>query len=157
MVAGSAGAKVRSAARLVGEAAIRSGLWVTQRDDYPVTVKTGHSISEVVMAPQPQPPVGHRRPVADGIEDGPAADGEDKGMPAQMILLDLLEDGLDHVRFRLALLPAGNRQHRSAQLHEIPVHLGVPFDLAAEGGIIGQDSGIDEAQYFMAFSPPPQK
>ena len=58
LVAGSAGAKVRSAARLVGEAAIRSGLWVTQRDDYPVTVKTGHSISEIVMAPQPQPPVG---------------------------------------------------------------------------------------------------
>jgi pyruvate/2-oxoacid:ferredoxin oxidoreductase beta subunit/Pyruvate/2-oxoacid:ferredoxin oxidoreductase gamma subunit len=58
LVAGSAGAKVRSAARLVGEAAIRSGLWVTQRDDYPVTVKTGHSISEVVMASQPHPPVG---------------------------------------------------------------------------------------------------
>jgi pyruvate/2-oxoacid:ferredoxin oxidoreductase beta subunit len=58
LVAGSAGAKVRSAARLVGEAAIRSGLWVTQRDDYPVTVKTGHSISEIVMAPNPQPPVG---------------------------------------------------------------------------------------------------
>ena len=28
-----------------------SGLWVTQRDDYPVTVKTGHSISEVVLSP----------------------------------------------------------------------------------------------------------
>ena len=58
LVAGSAGAKVRSAARLVGEAAIRSGLWVTQRDDYPVTVKTGHSISEVVLAPAPAAPVG---------------------------------------------------------------------------------------------------
>ena len=43
---------------VVGEAAIRSGLWVTQRDDYPVTVKTGHSISEVVLAPTPVAPVG---------------------------------------------------------------------------------------------------
>ncbi|OFW66430.1 MAG: hypothetical protein A2Z12_05220 [Actinobacteria bacterium RBG_16_68_21] len=58
VVAGSAGAKVRSAARLVGEAAIRSGLWATQRDDYPVTVKTGHSLSEVVLGPRPAAPVG---------------------------------------------------------------------------------------------------
>lgn len=58
MVAGSAGAKVRSAARLVGEAAIRSGLWVTQRDDYPVTVKTGHSLSELVLSPTPVVPMG---------------------------------------------------------------------------------------------------
>ncbi|HEX5630828.1 MAG TPA: thiamine pyrophosphate-dependent enzyme [Acidimicrobiia bacterium] len=58
LVAGSAGAKVRSAARLIGEAAIRSGLWVTQRDDYPVTVKTGHSVSEVTLSPEPLAPVG---------------------------------------------------------------------------------------------------
>lgn len=58
MVAGSAGAKVRSAARLFGEAAIRSGLWVTQRDDYPITVKSGHSISTLTLAPEETPVVG---------------------------------------------------------------------------------------------------
>lgn len=58
LIAGSAGAKVRSAARLLGEAGIRSGLWVTQRDDYPVTVKTGHSISEVLLSPTPVAPMG---------------------------------------------------------------------------------------------------
>lgn len=58
LIAGSAGAKVRSAARLVGEGAIRSGLWAAQRDDYPVTVKTGHSLSEVVLSPRPITPVG---------------------------------------------------------------------------------------------------
>jgi Pyruvate/2-oxoacid:ferredoxin oxidoreductase gamma subunit len=57
VVAGSAGAKVRSAARVYGEAAIRSGLWVTQRDDYPVTVKTGHSVSQVVLTREEMPPV----------------------------------------------------------------------------------------------------
>ena len=57
VVAGSAGAKVRSAARLVGLAGIRSGLWVTQRDDFPVTVKAGHSISQLVLSPVEIPPV----------------------------------------------------------------------------------------------------
>lgn len=51
VVAGSAGARVRSAARLAGEAALLSGLWAAQRDDYPITVKTGHSIAELVFSP----------------------------------------------------------------------------------------------------------
>ena len=55
VVAGSAGGKVRSAARLVGEAAIRSGLWAVQRDDYPVTVQTGHSIAQLVLSPTEMP------------------------------------------------------------------------------------------------------
>lgn len=64
VVAGSAGAKVRSAARLVGEAAIRSGLWVTQSDDYPVTVKSGHSVSTLVLSPEPVPLAGTAVPDA---------------------------------------------------------------------------------------------
>jgi 2-oxoglutarate/2-oxoacid ferredoxin oxidoreductase subunit beta len=55
LVAGSAGGKVRSAARLVGEAAIRSGLWAVQRDDYPVTVQTGHSVTQLVLSPAEMP------------------------------------------------------------------------------------------------------
>jgi len=55
VVAGSAGGKVRSAARLVGEAAIRCGLWAVQRDDYPVTVQTGHSIAQLVLSPNEMP------------------------------------------------------------------------------------------------------
>lgn len=62
VVAGSAGAKVRSAARVYGEAAIRSGLWVIQRDDYPVTVKTGHSVSQVVLSREEMPPVAVTNP-----------------------------------------------------------------------------------------------
>jgi len=52
VIAGSAGDKVRSAARLAGEAALLSGLWAAQRDDYPITVKTGHSIAELVFSPR---------------------------------------------------------------------------------------------------------
>jgi len=53
VVAGAAGARVRTAGHLVGAAATLSGLWTTQRDDYPVTVRTGFSVSQVLMSPQP--------------------------------------------------------------------------------------------------------
>jgi 2-oxoglutarate/2-oxoacid ferredoxin oxidoreductase subunit beta len=52
VIAGSAGGKVRSTARMIGEAAILSGLWAAQQDDYPVTVQTGHSISELIVSPR---------------------------------------------------------------------------------------------------------
>jgi 2-oxoglutarate ferredoxin oxidoreductase subunit beta len=55
VVAGSAGGKIRSASRLVALGAIRSRLWAAQRDDYPVTVKSGHSVSELWMAPAEMP------------------------------------------------------------------------------------------------------
>ncbi len=52
VLAGSAGAKVRSAGKLVGYAGVLSGLWATQRDDYPTTVKSGHSVSEIILSPE---------------------------------------------------------------------------------------------------------
>jgi Pyruvate/2-oxoacid:ferredoxin oxidoreductase gamma subunit len=55
VVAGSAGGKVRSAARLVALGGLRSGLWAAQRDDYPVTVKAGHSVTELWLAPDDMP------------------------------------------------------------------------------------------------------
>jgi Pyruvate/2-oxoacid:ferredoxin oxidoreductase gamma subunit len=30
---------------------MRSGWWSAQRDDYPITVKSGHSVSEVIISP----------------------------------------------------------------------------------------------------------
>ena len=64
VIAGSAGGKVRSAARLAGEAALLSGLWAAQRDDYPITVKTGHSIAELVFSPREIDYTGITRPDA---------------------------------------------------------------------------------------------
>jgi len=52
VLAGSAGGKVRSAVRLAAEAGVLSGLWAAQQDDYPVTVQTGHSISELILSPR---------------------------------------------------------------------------------------------------------
>jgi 2-oxoglutarate ferredoxin oxidoreductase subunit beta len=52
IIAGSAGQKIRSTARLFAEGAICAGLQCTQKDDYPITVQTGHSISEVILSPE---------------------------------------------------------------------------------------------------------
>lgn len=64
VIAGSAGGKVRSLARLLGEAALLSGLWAAQHDDYPVTVQTGHSISELILSPHEILFTGVNRPDA---------------------------------------------------------------------------------------------
>jgi hypothetical protein len=64
VAAGSAGVKLRSATRLLAEAAVLSGLWVTQREDYAVTVKSGHSIAELVISPDEIHYTGIERPDA---------------------------------------------------------------------------------------------
>ena len=52
VIAGSAGMHIRTCGQFLGTAATLSGLWATQRDDYPVTVRAGHSVSEVILAPE---------------------------------------------------------------------------------------------------------
>jgi 2-oxoglutarate ferredoxin oxidoreductase subunit beta len=51
VIAGAAGKKINSAAAMFCQGALLSGLWVSQRNEYPVTVKSGHSISEVILSP----------------------------------------------------------------------------------------------------------
>jgi 2-oxoglutarate ferredoxin oxidoreductase subunit beta len=52
VLAGSAGEGVQAAASLLGHAAMRSGLHVTQKNDNPVTQGTGFSVSELILSPQ---------------------------------------------------------------------------------------------------------
>lgn len=52
VIAGSAGQKIKSSATLFAEAAMLSGLDATQKDDYPITVMTGHSIAEIIVSPE---------------------------------------------------------------------------------------------------------
>ncbi len=51
VIAGSAGQKIKSAATIFAQAAMMSGLEVTQKDDYPITVMTGHSLAEIIVSP----------------------------------------------------------------------------------------------------------
>ncbi len=52
VIAGAAGKRIGTAATAFARGAVLSGLWATQRNDYPVTVRSGYSISEVILSPQ---------------------------------------------------------------------------------------------------------
>jgi Pyruvate/2-oxoacid:ferredoxin oxidoreductase gamma subunit len=52
VIAGSAGQKIKSTASLFAEAGMFSGLEATQKDDYPITVMTGHSVAEIILSPE---------------------------------------------------------------------------------------------------------
>lgn len=52
VIAGSAGQKIKSTATLFAQASMYSGLEVTQKDDYPITVMTGHSLAEIILSPE---------------------------------------------------------------------------------------------------------
>lgn len=62
VIAGAAGQKIGSAAAAFCRGAILAGLWTTQHSDYPVTVKTGHSVADVVLSPEPILHMGISRP-----------------------------------------------------------------------------------------------
>ena len=50
--AGTAGTRVGSTAATFCRAAVLSGLWSTLRRDYPVTVRSGYSVAEVILSPE---------------------------------------------------------------------------------------------------------
>lgn len=52
LVAGAAGKKVVSTAAALSKGGLLAGLWATQRSDYPVTVRTGFSLAEVILSPE---------------------------------------------------------------------------------------------------------
>ena len=52
-VSGSAGQKIQSTATLFAVSAILSGLFVIQKDDYPVTIKSGYSMSTLKFSLKP--------------------------------------------------------------------------------------------------------
>ncbi len=52
LLAGAAGQKIVSTAATLGQGGVLCGLWATQRADYPVTVQTGYSLSEVILSPE---------------------------------------------------------------------------------------------------------
>jgi Pyruvate/2-oxoacid:ferredoxin oxidoreductase gamma subunit len=86
VIAGGAGQKIKSAATVFGQAAMFAGLDATQKDDYPITVQTGHSVSEVIVSPE--------RIEYAGIDE-----------PDYLLLLS--PEGVDRARARIERLPAG--------------------------------------------------
>jgi 2-oxoglutarate/2-oxoacid ferredoxin oxidoreductase subunit beta len=52
VIVGSAGQKIKSSATIFAQAAMFCGLEATQKDDYPITVMTGHSVAELILSPE---------------------------------------------------------------------------------------------------------
>ncbi|WP_457619073.1 thiamine pyrophosphate-dependent enzyme [Lutibacter sp.] len=53
VIAGSAGGGIQSAAKMLAQAAILSGLYATMKGEYPITVGTGFSVAEVILSKKP--------------------------------------------------------------------------------------------------------
>jgi Pyruvate/2-oxoacid:ferredoxin oxidoreductase gamma subunit len=82
-IAGMAGKKIGTAAGMFSQGAILSGLWATQRNDYPVTVRSGYSVSEVVLSRDDTFQLGYSNPD---------------------LMVVLFPEGLKHERDRIASL-----------------------------------------------------
>jgi len=98
VIAGSAGQKVQSAASLFAQGAMFSGLSATQKNDYPITVMTGHSLSEVILSPETI---------------------EYTGIESPDCLVIFSEDGLRKVRGVLSALPESSTVYADEAL-ELP-------------------------------------
>ena len=62
-----------------------AGLEATQKDDYPITVQTGHSVSELIVSPQP---IAYT------------------GIDVPDVIVVISEHGLERIRARLQAAPA---------------------------------------------------
>lgn len=109
LLAGAAGKKTVSAAGALARAGIRSGLFVTQRDDYPVTVKTGHVLSQLILSP--------REILYSGV-------------PTPDVAIVLFPEGLAKARGNLAAMAPGATVYLESSLPEIETRASViPLDL----------------------------
>jgi len=113
VIAGAAGRKINSAATLFCRGAVLSGLQVTQRNDYPVTVKSGHSVSEVILAPSEIGYTGITRPG---------------------VMLVLFKEGLSAVRSQLAAMTGEDVLFINSQLLPIETRAKlIPIDFSKAG------------------------
>jgi pyruvate/2-oxoacid:ferredoxin oxidoreductase beta subunit len=94
VIAGTAGERVQTAASTLAEAAMRAGLYVTQKNDNPVTQGTGFSLSEVILSPEPIFFTGLERIdallvlSADGARELRASGAFDRVTPDTLLLAD---------------------------------------------------------------------
>jgi pyruvate/2-oxoacid:ferredoxin oxidoreductase beta subunit/Pyruvate/2-oxoacid:ferredoxin oxidoreductase gamma subunit len=111
VIAGAAGGRVRSTGHLLGRGAVLSGLYATQRDDYPVTVMTGHSVCEVIVDTEP---IGYT------------------GIPRPDVLILIAEEGLAKAKHWLAAMTTEDRAYVACDL--LPVETKaqiIPLDFGA--------------------------
>ncbi len=94
VVAGSAGERVQTAAAVLARAAVLSGLHCIQKNDYPVTVGSGFSLSEVKLSPEPILYTGIDEPdavlivSADGLREIKGRRDLDRLRPGGLVIVD---------------------------------------------------------------------
>jgi len=114
VLAGSAGKRIGSAAGALARGGVLSGLWATQRNDYPVTVRTGFSLSEVMLAPE---------------------EILFTGVSSPDVVLDLFPEGHAKVAARIRALAPGARVYRNAELPAVETAAQVvTLDFSAVAG-----------------------
>jgi 2-oxoglutarate ferredoxin oxidoreductase subunit beta len=143
VIAGSAGQKIRSTATLFAEGSIFAGLSATQKDDYPITVQTGHSVSEIIVSPEPI---------------------DYTGIDSPDFLVVLSADGLARVRARIEKLspgcilyaeetlglPATKAQLRRLPFAKLAKRVGRSYLATAALAALLEDSRIFPSQAFAA-------
>lgn len=105
---------MRSAAQAVGYAGVLSGLWVTQADDYPTTVKSGHSVSEIIFSPEEIRYTGIDKPDA---------------------LILLSEDGLGKVRHHLKAMTPDDVLITTDEFANVPTNARKVIVAPQAGGV----------------------
>lgn len=101
VIAGSAGGGVQSAAKLLANAGIMSGLYTTMKGEYPITVGTGFSAAEVIFSTQPIHYTGLEEPdfiimvTQDGFQKVKNRVCKDTKIIADSSLMDAIEHEAD--------------------------------------------------------------
>ena len=122
VIAGAAGGRVRSTGHLLGRGAVLAGLHATQRDDYPVTVMTGHSVCEVILDTVPVGYTGIARPD---------------------VLILVAEEGKPKAAHRMAAMAAEDRVYVAQDL--LPVETAaqvIPLDFDALQRTLPRERGL---------------
>lgn len=113
ILAGAAGRRIGTAAAAFSRGAMLCGLWATQRDDFPVTVRSGYSVSEVILSPE---------------------EILFTGIPTPDIVVALFPEGIGQVRARVRALPENATVYVNAALAPLETKARVvPLDFTAAG------------------------
>jgi len=146
LLAGKAGQKVRSTAILLGRAGVLSGWWVTQRDDYPVTVMTGHSTAELVFEDRPVHELGVENP---DIVVLTAAEGRDvvvdrlAGLPATSVVYTVPDLLPVKTNARVEVIPVAQL---GLERKRTQVVLGCTAHVARQEGLVGLEALVRAAR-----------
>ncbi|MBI2525686.1 MAG: 2-oxoacid:acceptor oxidoreductase family protein [Candidatus Rokubacteria bacterium] len=168
VIAGSAGERVQTAAATLCQAAVLSGLHCVQKNDYPVTVGSGFSLSEVKLSPEPILYTGTEAPdavlitSADGLREIRGRGDLGRLAPGALVIADesLAADlpvrGALCLPLRRALSPAAAALGAVAVLNHRRGILAREALLAATAGLGGSAGGILERALDAALSLAPE-